>query len=458
MHRPKDTIFLSVSATPIRDRFRNFRDYVTLEDLGVEIHLPKEGQIIGKEAKSQDKLVHGIQVVIARNYIDNLREEVKKGLREKAAQGLFPGRAPFGYRNNRETKNIDPDPNNAPVIQRMFELYGSGHYSLADLRKAIKTETGRLWPKSHLERMLKNPVYCGLFIWNDKTHQGRHTSLVTAQQFEKVQTVFRSYNRGRQSRHNFAFSGLLTCAYDDCMVTAEIQKQKYIYYHCTRYHGKCDLPFIREEVLCEQLGQILKDIYIPDDVLSQIQAGLSEDHERAHAIKKQQRDRLQQRLTAVRNRMDQAYTDKLDGTISSDFWQRKTADWQLEEQQILLAMQGLEQASEDKTMTAKRALELANKAYFLYLTQKPEEQAKLLKMVLSNCRVDRASLYPSYRKPFDIIFQRAKTKEWQRGRDSKLATFRISLASCSICTENLINKEDSSYFRPFCCVRPVRLI
>jgi DNA invertase Pin-like site-specific DNA recombinase len=57
--------------------YRNFRDCVTLEDMDVEIHLPKEGQIISKEAKSQAKLVHGIQVVIARNYIENLKEEVR---------------------------------------------------------------------------------------------------------------------------------------------------------------------------------------------------------------------------------------------------------------------------------------------------------------------------------------------------------------------------------------------
>src|SRR5205085_8762051 len=36
--------------------YRNFRDCVTLEDLDVEIHLPKEGQIIGKDSKSQAKL------------------------------------------------------------------------------------------------------------------------------------------------------------------------------------------------------------------------------------------------------------------------------------------------------------------------------------------------------------------------------------------------------------------
>jgi site-specific DNA recombinase len=58
--------------------YRNFRDCVTLEELDLEVHLPKEGQIISKEAKSQAKLVHGIQVVIARNYIENLKEEVMR--------------------------------------------------------------------------------------------------------------------------------------------------------------------------------------------------------------------------------------------------------------------------------------------------------------------------------------------------------------------------------------------
>src|SRR5437764_2998846 len=87
--------------------YRNFHDCVTLEDLGVEIHLPKEGQVLNKDSKSQAKLVHGIQLVIARNYIENLREEVKKGMREKAAQGIYPSRPPLGYKNNKVTHTIE---------------------------------------------------------------------------------------------------------------------------------------------------------------------------------------------------------------------------------------------------------------------------------------------------------------------------------------------------------------
>src|SRR6267378_8700087 len=123
--------------------YRNFRDCVTLEDLDVEIHLPKEGQIISKDSKSQSKLMHGIQLVIARNYIENLRDEVRKGMREKAAQGIYPSRPPIGYTNNKVERTIEVDHDNAPIAQRMFELYATGTHSLASLRGFLKAEYGK---------------------------------------------------------------------------------------------------------------------------------------------------------------------------------------------------------------------------------------------------------------------------------------------------------------------------
>src|SRR3984885_8068429 len=102
--------------------YRNFRDCVTLEDLDIEIHLPKEGQIISKDSKSQSKLAHGIQLVFARNYIENLREEVRKGRREKAEKGIYPTRPPIGYKNNKLEHTIELDPVKAPIARRMFEL------------------------------------------------------------------------------------------------------------------------------------------------------------------------------------------------------------------------------------------------------------------------------------------------------------------------------------------------
>jgi DNA invertase Pin-like site-specific DNA recombinase len=67
--------------------YRNRTDALAFESLiekhGVEIHLVKEARVIGKNSRSQDKFMHDIHVAVAKNYTENLKEEVKKGMREK---------------------------------------------------------------------------------------------------------------------------------------------------------------------------------------------------------------------------------------------------------------------------------------------------------------------------------------------------------------------------------------
>ena len=398
--------------------YRNFRDCVTLEDMEVEIHLPKEGQVISKESKSQAKLIHGIQVVIARNYIENLREEVRKGMREKAEQGTYPSRPPLGYRNNKLGHTIEVDPDKAPVARRLFDLYATGRFSLAALQEAMRNEFGLKFAKGYLVKLLTNPFYVGVFHWDGRLYPGTQTPLISRELFEQVQTVLKDRNKPQVRRRPFAFGGLLRCAYDDCAVTAEFKKNRYTYYRCTGYRGKCALPYMREEELGNRLGQILKDIYIPDEILRQLERSLTEDKERAEAQTKAEGERLKQRLAQVRGRIERAYVDKLDGKISEEFWAARTSDWSREEQQILIAMQGLAQQSPERIANRVRILELANKAYFLYLKQPPAEKAKLLRIVLSNCKVDATSVYPTYRKPFDLIFQRARNEEWRARGES----------------------------------------
>ena len=113
-------------------------------------------------------------------------------------------------------------------------------------------------------------------------------------------------------------------------------------------------------------------------------------------------------MTAARRRIDQAYQDKLDGKISEEFWECKMAEWTREERSIQDALARLDQPTNDRLLTVRKTLELANKAYSLYLTRNPEEQAQLLRMVLLNCAIDGASVQPTYRKPFDLIFERAR--------------------------------------------------
>ena len=76
--------------------YRNFRDYVTLEDLGVEIHFIKENTIIPPESRSADKLMHNIRVAMAKNYTDNLSEEVGRGCARKRSRATGLRSRPSG--------------------------------------------------------------------------------------------------------------------------------------------------------------------------------------------------------------------------------------------------------------------------------------------------------------------------------------------------------------------------
>ena len=399
--------------------YRNLRDAVTLEDLDIETHLVKEGQVISKDSKSQAKLIHGIHLVMAKNYSENLREEVKKGMREKAAQGFFPGHAPFGYRNNKAERTIEIDPVDAPIVNRIFDLYATGSHTVTTVTKAIRLETGRRVSRANVHLILKNRFYTGFFLWGGETYVGKHPTFVKPHIFDQVQAVLTGHNRPKPSKREIAFRGLMTCAYDGCMLTGDVQKEKYVYYRCTGHRGKCALPRFREEDIALKLGEPLKGLQVPQEVVAQIVAAIRLDEAQADANRGSELSRLEGRLTAIRNRMDAAYTDKLDGKIPEDFWNRKMNDWRMEEQQVRMAIDGLSNAERgDKALDAERIFELANKAYSLYLSQDSTEKAKLLRMLFSNCSVDALSATPVYRKPFDAIFKRAEKEEWSGRLDS----------------------------------------
>jgi len=70
--------------------YRNIKDWLTIDEFiqqGLFLHFVKEGQVIDRDAHSGEKFMHGIRVLMAKWYVDNLSEETKKGLNEKAAQG-----------------------------------------------------------------------------------------------------------------------------------------------------------------------------------------------------------------------------------------------------------------------------------------------------------------------------------------------------------------------------------
>jgi hypothetical protein len=211
--------------------------------------------------------MHNIKLAMARNYVDNLSEEVKKGMREKAAQGHWPTVAPVGYVNNLSTHRIEVDSLRGPLIAELFRLYASGDFSLKALvKKAFEMglthpRSGRAMFKAEIHRILQNPIYHGEFVWLGKRYEGSHEPIVSRTTFEAVQAILHRNGRGRTWKRLHPFMGLLTCAKCGCSITAEMKKGKYVYYHCTNFRGECDNTYIRQEVLSDRLADVIKPIY-----------------------------------------------------------------------------------------------------------------------------------------------------------------------------------------------------
>jgi site-specific DNA recombinase len=404
--------------------YRNIKDWITVDDLDLVVHIVKENAVVSKESRSSDKFMHGIKVLMAKNYVDNLSEEVRKGLREKAEQGHWPSVAPAGYVNNVVTHRIEVDPVRGPLVSRLFELYATGDYSLkAITRKAYEIglrhpRADRRMTKSEIHRMLQRLLYTGEFVWKGTRHAGSHQPLVTRETFHAVQAVLGRKPRARHPKQRHAFMGLLTCARCGCAMTAEKKKGKYVYYRCTGYHGACGNAYVREERLADLLGEVIRPIQIPSEVADEIATALRATDQDAEQRRCESLRQLEQRRRTILSKLDRGYEDRLSGQISEEFWLRKSAEWEGELADVDAQRPRLEAPRPLATTTGEKILELAKKAGILYKSQDPVEQRRLLETVLSNCTFDRGSLCPTYSKPFDLFVLGNETGDWRGRRDS----------------------------------------
>lgn len=53
-------------------------------------------------------------------YVDSLRENVTRGMRQKVRNGVWPSKTPLGYLNNPKTRGIDVNSDKAPEVKKTF--------------------------------------------------------------------------------------------------------------------------------------------------------------------------------------------------------------------------------------------------------------------------------------------------------------------------------------------------
>ena len=122
------------------------------------------------------------------------REVTAERIRDKIAaskkKGMWMGgMVPWGYQVHSDPKvqSLEPHPQNAPDIQRVFDLYEE----LGCLSK-LKREVDQLWPnrsysRGRLHNILRNPIYIGKVRHKSDVYDGLHEAIIAQEQFDRVQ-------------------------------------------------------------------------------------------------------------------------------------------------------------------------------------------------------------------------------------------------------------------------------
>jgi len=235
-----------------------------------------------------NRILIAVELGAASQFIKDLSDNTKRGIKNRVERGWYPSRAPIGYLNYTRSKTenvIIPDDERVATVKRIFRYFLNGYsvselYRLAGESWGLRARySGAKLSRSAIYRMLVNPFYYGCFEYPQGSgmfHQGLHEPIISKEDHERVLEILGKDGRARPQKHFHAYTGILRCGECGCMITADPLKvkrfkngnvSKYRYYHCTKKKdGGCSQRYIEEGKLEGQISEIISKIEIPAEI------------------------------------------------------------------------------------------------------------------------------------------------------------------------------------------------
>lgn len=234
---------------------RNMGDLYFLIDLinKLDIRLIINGYSEQIDTKStMGKIFIYMTGIFAEIYLDNLREEIHKGLSKRAAKGLRNNsNSPYGYDTGDNLKLILNE-EEAAVVRQMFtwRLEGWGRNKIARTlnNRGITSKTGLLWSEKMIGSVLDNLTYTGATHWKKAEDpeekriivHGMHEAIIGMDTYEQVQKIKQRVREGLMNvaPYEFPFSTIVKCAICGRSYNGKMSKYKESIYHGYRCNGK----------------------------------------------------------------------------------------------------------------------------------------------------------------------------------------------------------------------------
>src|SRR3972149_4592409 len=289
------------------------------------------------ENTPQGKFMLSIAFGQSKYYVDNLSENVKRGLYFKLRRGDWPSYAPLGYKNDRNTRSIIVDPKAAGLVNESFRKFACGEFSsMKDIRdlffkNGVTRRNGKPLHFNQIREMLQRTFYYGLMTYHGETYEGKHKPLITKKLFDEVQKVLeRKYNRKPQ-KHDFAFTGFIKCKECGSFFTAEKHKKFYpktrgevwyTYYRCVKKKGVCSQKYLREEELENQLREIISSVSLSETWANKLLEMAEKDGEKEKQFAKGELQKLSVSLDDLEKKLDKLLESYLGEIVDTASYQK----------------------------------------------------------------------------------------------------------------------------------------
>ena len=155
-------------------------------------------------------------------YSIRLSGEVQRGMKEKALRNGYQISPPLGYR---AVGNGDPFvivEDEFKIIEYICDQYDNHNIDSTKIARCLnemgyRTKKGTLFEARTINRILKNPFYYGLVVWNDVSFMGTHEVRFTKERFDarmdKMKKKHSPARRRNISTCTHWLTGLLKCGY-----------------------------------------------------------------------------------------------------------------------------------------------------------------------------------------------------------------------------------------------------
>ena len=405
------------------------------------------------EATAHGKFMLNVAFSQSKYYIDNLSENIKRGIRQKLRNGVWPSKPPVGYLNDKNARAIVVDAAKAPLVRKAFELYATGNYALHEVRNRMNevglvAYTGARFSVSNYQALFKNPFYYGVMLSNGELFDGKHEPIISKRLFDEVQAVMERKSKAKTpALKSYLYRGLFRCGECGCIITTETQKG-HNYLRCTKRVTACTQKYVREEIIAEQvdreIGKVALEAAIADAMLAELEKeqGVSAKAEAAAV------EATKAALAACERQIDLLLDLRLSEQISEPEYVSKKHTLVNRKAELRGKLESFEANRRNRFEPAIRFVLEAKQGAKLVLEGNPEQKRDFLKKVGSNLRLAEKSLAVDFRNPWQFVadfnsdpaLSLARQREngenlnWRRGRDSNprdLAAHRISSAARS---------------------------